>query len=99
MSVTLARAESSRVALMLDTTAFKTLAAVEALHHDPGRKIASWMMVCSVSADEHNLKVFQSIVVLDLVSVMHMLVSEQLAPKMFLHDVTVLKHVVTVDSN
>ena len=54
-------------------------------------------MVTGVSTDEHDLKVFQSIVVPDLVSVMHVLVSVQLALKVRLHDMTVLKHKLTVD--
>jgi len=50
------------------------------------------MMVRGVSSDKQDLKVRQSVVVLDFVSVVDVLISAQLSAKMSLHDLTVLKH-------
>ena len=64
----------------------------------PGRLHAR-MMVLGVISDSENLKVFKSIVVLDFVSVVDVLSSVQLSPKVRLHDDTMFKLVVIANAN
>ena len=57
------------------------------------------MMLSAVICDSENFKVFQSIVVLDFVSMVDMLPSLQLSSNVRLHDDTMLKLVFVANSN
>ena len=56
-------------------------------------------MLAGVICDSENLKVFQSIVVLDFVPVVNVLPPLQFSSKVRLHDDTMLKLVVVANSN
>ena len=57
------------------------------------------MMALGVRANKHDLKVFQSVVGLDTVSVVDVFISPESSAKMSLHDLTVLKHEVITGTN
>jgi hypothetical protein len=87
------------MAAMFVTAALKRFAAGTTLHHKPSRVVAASMMVASVSADRQDLKVFQSVVVLDAVFVVDVFISSKSAPNVALHDDTVLKLVAIANAH
>jgi hypothetical protein len=71
--------------------ALKICAAVEALALNPPGRLHAWMMLSGVICDRQQLKVLQSVVVLDSVSVVDVLPGFELSSKVRRHDVTMLK--------
>ena len=82
-----------------DSEALKWLSAVVALALNPPGRLHALMMLSAVICDSENFKVFQSVVVLDLGSMVDVLPSLQLSANVRLHDDTMLKLVVVANSN
>ena len=82
-----------------NSEALKWLSAVEAFALNPPGRLHALMMVFGVICDSENLKVLQSIVVLDFVAMVDVLPSFKLSAKVSLHDETMLKLVFVANSN
>jgi hypothetical protein len=87
------------VACNNDSEALKCLSAVEALALNPPGRAHARMMDSGVIPDREKFKVLQSVVVLDVVSVVDVLLAAQLSSKMVRHDDTMLKLVDVADPN
>ena len=74
-----------------DSEALKWLAAGEAFALNPPGRLHATMMHSGVICDSENLKVVQSVVVPDAVSVVDVFVSIECAAKVRRHDDTMLK--------
>ena len=92
-------AESVRMLCNNDSEALKWLSAVAALALNPPGRLHALMMLSAVICDSENFKVFQSVVVLDFVSVVDVFPSPQLSAKVCLHDDTMFKLVVVANAN
>ena len=79
------------MAVNLDNSALKYCATGEACAVNPACGINAWSMFSGVVLDSEQLKVFQSIVVLDSVSVVDVLSCAEITAKVSRHDDTVLK--------
>jgi hypothetical protein len=79
--------------------AFKCLAALQALTFDHAPDLWARMMEAGMIFDSENLKVLNSVVVLDAVPMMDVLSCEQRSAKMAFHDDTVLKLEIRADTN